>query len=118
MVANGYAGTIFPVNPRGGEIFGMRAVCSIRDLPEDVDLAIIILPAKANPGAVRECAKKGIKAVVLAAGGFSEVDAEGHALQEELARTIRETGIRAIGPNTSGHSSMPHKVHFQLLSSG
>lgn len=109
MVANGYAGNIFPVNPRGGEILGIRVVCSIRDLPADVDLAIIILPAKANPRAVRECAEKGIKAVVLAAGGFSEVDAEGHALQEELARTIRETGIRAIGPNTSGHSSMPHR---------
>ena len=109
MVANGYAGNIFPVNPRGGEIFGIRVVYSIRDLPENVDLAIIILPAKANPGAVRECAEKGIKAVVLAAGGFSEVDAEGHALQEELARIIRETGIRVIGPNTSGHTSMPHR---------
>jgi len=109
MVANGYAGNIFPVNPRGGEIFGIRVVYSIRDLPENVDLAIIILPAKANPGAIRECAEKGIKAVVLAAGGFSEVDAEGHALQEELARIIRETGIRVIGPNTSGHTSMPHR---------
>jgi acyl-CoA synthetase (NDP forming) len=110
MLANGYTGKIFPVNPKGGEILGIRAFRSIRDLPEGIDLAIIILPAKANPAALRECAARGIQAVVLAAGGFSEVDEQGHALQEELLRAIKETGIRALGPNTSGHSSMPH--HF------
>lgn len=110
ILANGYRGEIFLVNPKGGEILGIKVFSSIRDLPEKIDLAIIILPAKLNPGAVRDCAAKGIKAVVLAAGGFSEVDAGGEALQEELIRAIKETGIRAIGPNTSGHSSMPH--HF------
>ena len=108
ILANGYNGEIHLVNPKGGEIFG-RTVCrSIQDLPQGIDLAIIILPAKANPDAVRDCASQGIKAVVLAAGGFSEVDAEGHALQEELIRAIKETRVRAIGPNTSGHTSMPH----------
>ena len=110
MIANGYTGKIFPVNPKGGDILGIQAFRSIRDLPEGLDLAIIILPAKANPDAVRECATRGIQAVVLAAGGFSEVDEQGRALQEELLRAIKETGIRALGPNTSGHTSMPH--HF------
>jgi acyl-CoA synthetase (NDP forming) len=110
ILANGYGGQLFLVNPKGGRILGMEVFCSIQDLPEGIDLAIIILPAKANPGAVRECAVRGIKAVVLAAGGFSEVDEEGRALQEELINVIKETGVRVIGPNTSGHSSMPH--HF------
>jgi len=110
MIANGYTGKIFPVNPKGGDILGIQAFRSIRDLPEGLDLAIIILPAGANPDAVRECAARGIQAVVLAAGGFSEVDEQGRALQEELLRAIKETGIRALGPNTSGHSSLPH--HF------
>ena len=108
ILANGYTGEIFLVNPKGGEIFGIKVFRSIQDLPEGIDLAIIILPARANPGAVRECAAMGIKAVVLAAGGFSEVDAEGQVLQDELMSAIKETGIRAIGPNTSGHSSTPH----------
>jgi acyl-CoA synthetase (NDP forming) len=72
-----------------------------------VDLAIIILPASANPQAIRECAGRGIKAIVLAAGGFSEVDEKGEELQAELIQSIRETGVRVLGPNTSGHTSTP-----------
>ncbi len=107
IVANGYRGKLYPVNPRGGEIMGFRVSRSIGDLPRGVDLAVILLPAKLNAKAVRECAGRGIGAVVLAAGGFSEVDVEGEKTQGELAAAIRDTGIRAIGPNTSGHISTP-----------
>jgi len=107
--ANGYSGDLYLVNPKGGEIFGMEVHSSIQELPEGVDLAIIILPAKANPQAIRECAAKGIKAIVLAAGGFSEVDEDGAALEKDLLKAIAETGVRVIGPNTSGHTSTPHK---------
>ncbi|MDI6753954.1 MAG: CoA-binding protein [Thermodesulfobacteriota bacterium] len=108
ILANEYAGKIYLVNPKGGEIMGREVNHSIQDLPEGIDLAIIILPASANPQAVRECAARGIKAIVLAAGGFSEVDEKGEELQEALIKAIRETGVRVIGPNTSGHTSTPH----------
>jgi acyl-CoA synthetase (NDP forming) len=108
ILANEYSGKLYLVNPKGGEIMGIKAYASIQDLPEGIDLAIIILPASANPQAVRDCAAKGIKAIVLAAGGFSEVDEKGEELQKELIQTIRETGVRVIGPNTSGHTSTPH----------
>lgn len=108
ILDNGYKGDLHLVNPRGGEILGIKAYSSIQDLPEGIDLAIIILPAKENPRAVRECASKGIKAIVLAAGGFSEVDHVGEALQKELMEVIAETGVRVIGPNTSGHTSTPY----------
>jgi acyl-CoA synthetase (NDP forming) len=108
ILANGYSGNLYLVNPKGGEIMGMKAYPSIRDLPEGIDLAIIILPASANPQAVRECAARGIQAIVLAAGGFSEVDEKGEELQEALIKAVRETGVRVIGPNTSGHTSTPH----------
>lgn len=108
ILANGYKGDLYLVNPRGGEILGMKVYRSIRELPGGIDLAIIILPAKENPSAVRECASKGIKAMVLAAGGFSEVDHCGEALQKELMEVIAETGVRVIGPNTSGHTSTPY----------
>ncbi len=78
-------------------------------MPDSIDLAIIILPAAITPQTIRDCAAKGIKAVVLAAGGFSEVDEQGETLQEETIKAIQDTGVRVIGPNTSGHTSTPHK---------
>jgi acyl-CoA synthetase (NDP forming) len=108
ILANEYPGKLYLVNPKGGEIMGIKAYPSIQDLPEGIDQAIIILPASANPQAVRDCAAKGIKAIVLAAGGFSEVDEKGEELQKELIKAVRETGVRVIGPNTSGHTSTPY----------
>jgi len=110
ILANEYEGELYLVNPKGGEIFGMKVHRSIQELPDGIDLAIIILPAKVNPQTIKECADKGIRAAVLAAGGFSEVDEMGVALQEDLIKVIAETGVRVIGPNTSGHTSTPH--HF------
>jgi acetate---CoA ligase (ADP-forming) len=107
ILANGFQGRIYPVNPRGGEILGLKVYATVADLPDGVDQAIVILPAKATPGAVRECAAKGITAVVLAAGGFAEVDSDGEALQAALQAAIEETGVRVLGPNTSGHTSTP-----------
>jgi len=105
--ANGFRGKMYLVNPKGEEILGMKAYPTVKEIPEAVDLAVIILPAAANPQAIRDCAARGIKAVVLAAGGFSEVDEKGEGLQDELIRAVRETGVRVLGPNTSGHTSTP-----------
>jgi acyl-CoA synthetase (NDP forming) len=108
ILANEFGGKLYLVNPRGGEILGHRVYPSIQDLPERIDLAIIILPATATPQAIRDCAAKGAKAIVMAASGFAEVDEQGEKLQQETIQAIRETGVRAIGPNTSGHTSTPH----------
>ncbi len=108
ILANEYGGKLYLVNPKGGEIHGIKVHTSIEELPDGVDQAIIILPASANARTIRECAARGITAIVLAAGGFAEVDEDGETLQEDLVRTIRETGVRVIGPNTSGHTSTPY----------
>jgi acyl-CoA synthetase (NDP forming) len=107
ILANGYAGDIYPVNPRGGEILGLPVVAQTRDLPDGIDLAIIIVPAKHTPGALREAAARGIRHVVLSAGGFAETDEAGARIQQEVADIIAEYGIHALGPNTSGHISTP-----------
>jgi acyl-CoA synthetase (NDP forming) len=107
ILENRYAGKIYLVNPKGGQILGKRVHRSIEDLPDGIDLAIIILPAQANAGAIRKCASKQIMAIVLAAGGFAEVDKSGKMLQQDLRKAIVETGVRVIGPNTSGHTSTP-----------
>jgi len=109
ILANGYRGRLYLVNPRGGQILGIGVHRSVQELPEAADLAVIILPAADNARAIRECAAKGIRFFVLAAGGFSEVDEQGAALQKELARAVSETGVRVIGPNTSGHTSTPYR---------
>ena len=77
-------------------------------LPEAPDLAVVILPARLCPQAVRDCAARGIRHAVVSAGGFAEFDAGGAGLQDELTAAIRETGIRVLGPNTAGHTSTPH----------
>jgi len=108
ILANDYAGKLYLVNPRGGEILGIPVLQSIAALPKGIDLAIIILPAKDTPQALRECADRGIRHAVLSAGGFAEVDDYGANIQQETIEIIREKNMRVLGPNTSGHTSTPH----------
>jgi acetyltransferase len=107
VLANGYAGKLYLVNPKGGQILGLPVSPSVAALPEAADLAVVILPAEATPKALRECAARGIRHVVLMAGGFAEVDESGAETQQQLTEIIHETGIRVLGPNTSGHTSTP-----------
>ncbi len=107
MRANGYGGEICPVNPRGGRLMGLKVYKSIDELPDGIDLAIVILPAQATPQAVRDCGARGIGFVVLVAGGFAEVDHAGEDLQAELAKAAKEANVRVLGPNTAGHISTP-----------
>ena len=118
ILANDYAGKVYLVNPRGGEILGLPVYSSIAELPQGIDLAIIILPANATPQAIRDCTEKGIRHFVLAAGGFAEVDEYGAELQQELIDIVREKGVRFIGPNTSGHTSTPHNFTSTFFPQG
>jgi acetyltransferase len=107
ILANRYAGRLYLVNPKGGEILGLPVLPSVDSLPAGIDLAVVILPAEASPQVLRDCCARGIKHVVLSAGGFAEVDANRAKIQGELTRIIRDTGVRVLGPNTSGHISTP-----------
>lgn len=108
--SNDYRGNLYLVNPKGGEILGIKVFKSISELPEGIDLAVLVLPASASIPALKECAKRGMKAAVLVAGGFAEVDSQGEELQEEILKVVRETGMRVLGPNTSGLLSMPQNL--------
>jgi acetyltransferase len=102
LQASGYSGRIYPVNPRGGEILGLEVVERIADLPDGVDLALVALPRASVPEAIREAGEARVGAAVVLAVGFGESGPEGQSLEEELRRACRETGIRVVGPNTSG----------------
>ncbi len=98
----GYTGRLYPVNPNAAEILGVRCYASVRELPEVPDLAIITLPRHLVPQAARDCAKTGIRAIIVVTQGFAEADAEGARLQEEFLAALRTAGARMIGPNTLG----------------
>lgn len=97
-----YAGEVFPVNPKAGEILGRRAFGSVRDLPGHVDLAVLSIPAPSVPEAVRECVAKGIRSAAIISAGFKEAGSGGILLEEELKAIARDTGIRILGPNCLG----------------
>ncbi len=98
----GFEGEVFPVNPSCDEISGRRCYPSVADLPGPVDLAALIVPARATLDVVRQCVEVGVRSVILFSSGFAELGAEGRALQDELVATAREGGIRLLGPNCQG----------------
>jgi len=107
MLANGYQGKIFPINPGGEEILGYRSYRSVSEVPEPIDLAVFIVPAEKTLEPLKECAAKKVPAAVIASGGYAEVDEQGAGLQEEILKVARSAGMRIIGPNTSGLTSTP-----------
>jgi len=102
MLSYGYKGKIYPVNPKAKEINGLKCYSSILDITDRVDLAVIILPSKFIPNVLRDCGKKGVKAVTVISGGFKEVGREGESLELELLKIIDQYPMRMIGPNCVG----------------
>jgi acyl-CoA synthetase (NDP forming) len=99
----GYAGAIYPVNPRAQEILGLPSYASLRDVPGDVDYVISCIPASAVLDLVDDCAAKGARALQLFTARFSETGrAEGAELERRLAERARAAGVRIIGPNCMG----------------
>jgi len=98
----GYRGKIYPINPKEKEILGLKCYPSIKDVPDDVDLVLIAIPAPLVLRAVKECVEKKVKYGVIISAGFKEATEEGARLQEEIVKTAREGGMRLIGPNCLG----------------
>jgi acyl-CoA synthetase (NDP forming) len=103
LLEQGFPGDIYPVNPQAKEIDGLRAYPSVSAIPGPVDLAIVLVPHDHALSVVKECAHKGVKGAVLFTAGYKETGtAEGRALEEELVRVARSSGMRLIGPNGMG----------------
>lgn len=102
LVENDFPGRIYPVNPKGGELFGLKCYTSVGEIPDRFDLAIFIIPPKAIPGTLRECAEHGADSAIVISAGFKEVGPEGAAIEREMLSIGRETGIRLLGPNCLG----------------
>ena len=102
LVAGGFMGPVYPVNPSADVVQGVAAYRSVADIPEPVDLAVVAVPAADVVRVVRECAERGVKTVIVASRGFAEAGPEGVARQGELVAVCRGAGMRLVGPNSMG----------------
>lgn len=102
MLAKGYRGKIYPVNPKAQEIMGLKAYPSILDIPYQVDLAVISTGRNAVPQLVRQCVAKPVRGIIIITQGFADADEKGRAMQDEIREIISGTGVRVVGPNTLG----------------
>jgi acetyltransferase len=110
IVVNGYPGEIYPINPTAEEILGYKAYKTILDVPGQIDLVFFLLPGTFIEDLFDHCKKKGVKAAVIVAAGFSESGEEGAKAEVRLRELIQQSGIRCIGPNTIGLVNMQAKL--------
>ena len=102
LVQSGYRGAIHFVNIKGGSLMGHLVHRRLAEVPDPVDLAVLLIPAPAIPQALLECAGRGIRAAIIAAGGFRETGPAGADLENECLRIARQHGLRLLGPNCIG----------------
>lgn len=102
LIQSQYTGAVHLVNPKGGTIMGRAVSRSLAEVPDPVDLAVLIVPAAAMPVALADCGARSIRAAIIMAGGFREIGPEGAALEDEVLRIARDNQIRILGPNCIG----------------
>ena len=102
LINNPFGGTIYPVNPTRPNVLGIKTYPSVSELPEQVDLAVIVSPAPTVPGIVRECAEAGVEGAIVISAGFKETGEEGAELERQVLEEARRGRIRVIGPNCLG----------------
>ncbi|TDW94911.1 acetyl coenzyme A synthetase (ADP forming)-like protein [Kribbella pratensis] len=108
LVNGGYAGDIYPINPKGGEVLGLKAFPSILDVPGDVDVAVFAVPAKFVGAALEQCGQKGVAGAILIPSGFAETGEQ--TLQDEVVAIARKHNVRILGPNIYGYYYLPESL--------
>ena len=102
LMRAGFSGTVYPVNPNAQSVGAVKAYDSVLHIPDPVDLAVVVVPARFVLDVARQCAEKGVRGMVVISAGFSETGEAGAALERELVEIARESGIRLVGPNCMG----------------
>ena len=102
LMSNPFGGTIYPVNPKRSNVLGIKAYPSIKDVPEQVDLAVIVTPAPSVPGIISDCVDEGVKGAIIISAGFKEIGAAGADLERQIMEHARRGKMRIIGPNCLG----------------
>ncbi|MBU2550451.1 MAG: CoA-binding protein [Proteobacteria bacterium] len=105
----GFGGQIYPINPKGGELFGLKVYPGLGDVDGPVDLAVIYLPPAGVVDGIRECARKGVSSAIVVSDGLDERSDGGRTLTEEMLEAAREGGVRIMGPNSMGVINARHR---------
>lgn len=107
LVKGGFKGKIYPINPNLTQVHGFKAYSSVKAVPDEVDLAIIVVPNLLVPSIMKECAEKGVKGIVLITAGFKEAEDDlGSKLQNQVAAIANESKMKVVGPNTFGMTNL------------
>jgi acyl-CoA synthetase (NDP forming) len=101
---------VYPVNPNSPEVMGKTAYKSVVEIPDTIDLAVIVVPEKLVPEVMRECVAKAVRAAIIITSGFAETGEPGRKLEAEVLAIARQGGIRFIGPNSMGHADTGSKL--------
>ena len=111
---SGFKGPFFPVNPKANEIHGIKCFPSILDIKTEIEMAVIVVPARFVPKVMDECGKKGVKATIIISAGFKETGIEGARLEKEITNIAKSYGIRVLGPNCLGiiNTDSPYNASF------
>ena len=115
LIGFGFKGIVYAVGPSGGIIATRRIYRSVQDIPDHVDLAVILTPAHTVPGILEECGQKGIRWAVVETAGFREYGEQGRQIEEEMVRVAAQYGIRFIGPNCIGIINMENGLSLPFL---
>ncbi len=102
LVRCGFRGPVYPVNPSAREIAGLPCAAKVSEIGAPVDLAVIAVPAAAVPGVLEDCARSGVRGVVVISSGFAEATPEGRAIERQMRELARGAGMRMVGPNCMG----------------
>ncbi|MGK2957049.1 MAG: bifunctional acetate--CoA ligase family protein/GNAT family N-acetyltransferase [Acidimicrobiales bacterium] len=102
LLQGGFQGPVYPVHPTASHVGSVRAYASVMDIPDDVDLAVVVVPAGVAPDVVLDCARKRVRALVIISGGFAEAGEKGQEAERELVALAHRYGMRLIGPNSMG----------------
>jgi acetyltransferase len=102
LVDFGFGGIVYPVGPSGGFVQTHRIYRSISEIPDPIDLAVILTPARTVPGLLEQCGQKGVSTAIIETAGFREYGAEGFLLEQQIVQVARKYGIHFLGPNCVG----------------
>lgn len=126
LIQSGFSGKIFPINPKADEILGYKVYKSVLDVPEDIEIAIFVIPGKYVISIAEECGKKGVKGLIVISAGFKEIGGEGVKREEDLIEIGKKYNMRILGPNCLGviclnyngsfAAETPKKGHIAMIS--
>ena len=111
IIQYGYDGAVYPINPGADEILGRKAYPSLQDVPDKIDLAVVVIPSKNVLEVIAQCGEKNIDSAIIITAGFKESGLEGAKLETELINKAKEAGVRFIGPNCLGMIDTHSKVN-------